>query len=87
MPPPSMQMKQEAMYVLRESIRKRRTVDEGIAAVKEKLDPFPESLLDEALLARDQNRGMSLLSFAAQSGNKEWFEEVLKRIRKKVRFR
>eukprot|EP00903_Cladosiphon_okamuranus_P019883 g18275.t1 len=89
------QMKQEAMYVMRKSIREFKTAKEGRAAakeklkeelkekLKEKLGSHPESLIDEALLARDQNRGMSLLSFAAQQGNEDWFLFLLERIRQK----
>eukprot|EP00752_Nemacystus_decipiens_P009021 g8052.t1 len=81
------QMKQEAMYVLRKAVREFDTVEAGYEAVKEKLDEkletYPESLLDEALLAKDQNRGMSLLSFAAQQGNEDWFNHILRRIRQK----
>lgn len=84
MPARTTQMKQEAMYVLRKSIRAFETVEEGHAAVKEKLDTYPKSLVGEALLARDQNRGMSLLSFAAQQGNEVWFLDLLRRIRQEV---
>lgn len=84
-------MKQEAMYVLRKSIGAFDTLEAGYEAVKkklkEKLETYPASLEDEALLARDQNRGMSLLSFAAQTGNKDWFHHILRRIRQKVRVR
>ncbi|CAM9784847.1 unnamed protein product, partial [Scytosiphon promiscuus] len=77
-------MKQEAMYVLRSIIRgNEKSVDEGYKAVNEKLEPFPPSLMDEALLARDMNRGMSLLSCAAQAGNRDWFLHLLQRIRQK----
>ncbi|CAM9102556.1 unnamed protein product, partial [Hapterophycus canaliculatus] len=76
-------MKQEAMYILRSSIRAYRSVEQGYKAVKEKLKSYPQSLLDEALLARDMNRGMSLLSCAAQAGNEVWFLHLLKRIRQR----
>lgn len=88
------------MYNLRESIRKGRSVADGLREAEHVLGGHPnpincngaertlesrvEPLLDGAFLARDPEDGQNLLTYAAAWGRGNWFLYLANRIRQKV---
>lgn len=88
------------MYNLRESIRKGRSVEDGLREAERVLGGCPnlievngakrtlesrvEPLLDGAFLARDPEDGQNLITYAAAWGRGDWFLYLANRIRQKV---
>lgn len=80
-----LQWKQQAMYELRAAIRDRQSVAEGYARVDKIPGKISESLMHQALLARDPEDGQNLMAYAARWGREEWFLYLVQHVRDKVR--
>ncbi|CAB1096081.1 unnamed protein product [Ectocarpus sp. CCAP 1310/34] len=76
--------KQQAMYELRAAIRDRQSVAEGYARVDKIPGKISESLMHQALLARDPEDGQNLMAYAARWGRKRWFLYLVQHVRDKL---
>ncbi|CAM9548053.1 unnamed protein product, partial [Ectocarpus fasciculatus] len=72
------------MYELRAAIRDHQTVKKGYSRVNAKLGKISESLMHQALLARDPEDGQNLMAYAARWGREEWFIYLVQHVRDKL---
>lgn len=73
------------MYEMRASIRDDQSFEEGQARVRKNAGEGSESMLHEALLARDPDDGQNLLMYAVRWGRESWFLHLVQRIKDQVR--
>lgn len=72
------------MYEMRASIRDNQSVKAGHDRVERNAGKISESMLYEALLARDPDDGQNLLMYAVRWGRESWFLHLVQHILEKV---
>lgn len=72
------------MYEMRNSIRDDQTFAVGQARATRIAGDLSESMLYEALLARDPDDGQTLLMYAVRWGRESWFLDLVHHIQEQV---
>lgn len=80
------QWKQHAMYELRASIRYNQSVEDGYKRVDNNAGKGSDSMLYEALLAKDPDDGQNLLMYAVRWGREDWFLHLVQHIKEQVQY-